>query len=322
MQKINLRMRNDPYNQYGILTVDHRQETNDLTQSFSESEYNKLYNNCVLDILKKVYKANISFDKSSNTIDVDLSTSEIKERTIKDLKIIKSIQPKLYTKATYSDIGRFYKKEMYPLPPGEKQTNPNPIIISAEYPTTHYEFFKYEDFNTFNWNVYYNYLSDKFATNNLNAKLTSFDKINATLSPFNKLVLELKDAFNRLRPFQSSYIEKIPIVHHLTYAGQTAAIPSGHSLQGFVMGALLYLNGIAYFNHLKNTSNEKFLSEMDLLIRVVKDTGHRRIIAGIHYPSDMIASYYVYLNVLKHLNIEKEVSTYTKMLKEHLNVYI
>jgi len=133
---------------------------------------------------------------------------------------------------------------------------------------------------------------------------------------FNKLILELKQLFGRLRPFQSAQIENIQINTFITYAGQTPALPSGHSVQGFLIGALLFYYGKSYFESLSESTYEK---ELNLLIKISKDTGHRRIMAGIHYPSDMIGSYYVYLNIIKFLDIN--VESYNKRLIKELNIF-
>ena len=131
---------------------------------------------------------------------------------------------------------------------------------------------------------------------------------------FNKLILELKMAFNRLRPLQSSFIEDIPIKTYITYSGQTPALPSGHSLQGFLFGALIYYNFKKYFDSL-NTVDELYL-----LVRVCKDAGHRRIMAGLHYPSDMLASWVIFGHILKYLKIDDQVRPYYEILESELEI--
>ena len=192
----------------------------------------------------------------------------------------------------------------------EKQIN------RKSYPTTNYEFFKYEDFDTFNWVVYYKYISDKYKTK-FNTDAPQYSIIEQNLSMFNKLILELKMAFNRLRPLQSSFIEDIPIKTYITYSGQTPALPSGHSLQGFLFGALIYYNLKKYFDSLNVIDYEY---ELYLLVRVCKDTGHRRIIAGLHYPSDVLASWIIFGNILKYLKIDDQVRPYYEMLKCELEI--
>jgi PAP2 superfamily len=321
VKKLKLELLNDPYNTYGILTEDHNEEIVILESSFKEDEFNKLYNDCLIAISKKIYGAKISINDNvlnDNVLKVYLNPDNVIKMTRNDLSIISQTHHKLLANMSYGSISKFYDKEMCPLSPIEKLTNSKLITIGDKsYPKTHYQFFKYEDFDTFNWTVYYKYISNKYK-NKFNKDAPSIDIINFELSRFNKLILELKRAFNRLRPFQSSFIENIPIKTYITYAGQTPAIPSGHSFQGFLFGALVYSNLSEYFLSLDPIELE---SQMKLLIRVVKDTGHRRVMAGIHYPSDMLASWFVFEIVAKFLNIDKNIAQYKNDLYKELSNY-
>jgi hypothetical protein len=314
MSKYNLKLINDPYNNYGILTEDHLEEIALLGKFFNKTEYNNLYNKCLIDISKKIYKGDLTIKK--DMLIVKLDPSYIKKMTQNDLFIIKNVGSKLNEKMSYGDLNKFYNKEMFPLSPIEKLTNEKlKCANNKSYPTTNYEFFKYEDFDTFNWTVYYKYLSEKYMKK-FNTEAPKYSLIEKDLFRFNKLILEIKMAFNRLRPLQTSFIEKIPIKTYITYAGQTPALPSGHSSQGFLFGALIYYNFKNYFESLNKTD---FEYELYLLVRVSKDTGHRRIMAGIHYPSDMLASLLIFKNVLKFLKIDKKVRPYYKKLKLELD---
>jgi len=313
MTKLRLNIKNDPYNNYGIMTEDHLGEIALLGQFFDTKRYNKLYNDCLIDISKKIYKGKISI--KNNTLHVKLDPIYIKNMTRNDLQIIQNVNIRLNTPMSYGDLIKFYDPDMFPLSSIEKLTNDKiKCAITKSYPTTHYEFFKYEDFDTFNWVVYYKYISYKYVKK-FNTKPPSYSLIEKNLSIFNKLILETKMAFNRLRPLQTSFIERIPIQTYITYAGQTPAIPSGHSFQGFLFGALVYYNFKKYFDSLSKTKLEY---ELYLLVRVSKDTGHRRIMAGIHYPSDMLASWIMFDHVLKYLKIDDKVKIYYNKLKSDL----
>jgi hypothetical protein len=319
MSKYKLELINDPYNNYGILTEDHLEETALLAKFFKTNEYIDLYNKCLVDIAKNIYQGKIEI--KNDVLRVKLDPSYIKKMTRSDLKIIQNIGHKLHTKLSYGNLKDFYTIDQYPLSPIEKLTNEKlKCAINKSYPTTHYEFFKYEDFDTFNWIVYYKYISNKYKDTLLN-DAPSFSLIESRLGIFNKLILELKMAFNRLRPLQSSFIEQIPIKTYITYAGQTPAIPSGHSSQGFLFGALVYSQLKTYFDLLNKIDKSLFEKELYLLVRVCKDTGHRRIMAGIHYPSDMLASWIIFKHIIIYLNIEDEVIPYYEKLKSELDMF-
>jgi hypothetical protein len=302
MKKINYIIINNPYPNYGILAKKYQDYILN-TNKIKEDDYNKLYNDCVIDIVNNVFKGKIKKNK------IILNPDIIKTMTCNDLNKIKELENKLYDNISYQNLLKYYNVNDYPLPNIIMKTEDNITFTNKSYPKTNYEFFKYEDFYTFNWYVYYNYLKQKYPT------IIDYYIIEQQMLSFNKLILELKQLFNRLRPYQSSNIENISITHHISYAGQTPAMPSGHSVQGFLMGALLYHYGSLYFKSLDTKTFEK---EINLLIRITKDTGHRRIIAGVHYPSDMIGSYYVYLNIIKYLDIDVKLYN-ERLLKEIFN---
>jgi hypothetical protein len=316
MSKLELKLLNDPYNNYGILTEDHMEEIAFLGQFFKTDEYIDLYNKCLIDVSKKIYRGKIKI--RNGVLKVKLDPDYIRQMTRNDLQIISKIGSKLNANMSYGDLKKFYTTDQFPLSPIEKLTNGKlKCATTKSYPTTHYEFFKYEDFDTFNWTVYYRYIADKYKKK-FNKEAPSYSQIEKNLGIFNKLILEVKMAFNRLRPLQTSFIEQIPIKTYITYAGQTPALPSGHSSQGFLFGALIYYNFKQYFDSLNSTDIEY---ELHLLVRVCKDTGHRRIMAGIHYPSDMLASWVMFDHVLKHLKIDNQVGPYYEKLKLELKKF-
>lgn len=125
--------------------------------------------------------------------------------------------------------------------------------------------------------------------------------------------------FNRLRPFQSAFVEDINIKTYISYAGQTPALPSGHSLQGFLFGAFIYLYFIKYYELLNKI---EFNEEINLLVDVSKETGDRRVMAGVHYPSDVLASWIVFCCIINNLNIKIIIKPYYYLLKTKLDEFI
>lgn len=267
------------YPKYGILNVDYNDD---------------------LDIDIESYKS--LYDKSLSDILQLISTDIITEIIRNQLEIIKSIQHKLYDPIIYENLEDFYDESLCPLPPNDIKK------LSNSYPKTNYEFFKFEDFDTFNWLVYHRYLSSK-----INISI-SYETIINKITKYNKLILELKKNINLLRPFQSAFIEKINIDTYISYAGQTPSIPSGHSVQGFLFGAFIYYYHKEYFDN--------NYDDLDLLVRVSYDTGYRRILAGVHYYIDMLGSYLVFNNIIKHNGIYHQIMRYRKYLKLYIRNFI
>ena len=91
--KLKLKLLNDPYCPYGILTEDHSKEIETLGLFFKTDEYNKLYNDCLIAIIKKIYKGQIY--ESKGVLEVKLNPDYIREMTRNDLQIIARVQHKL-----------------------------------------------------------------------------------------------------------------------------------------------------------------------------------------------------------------------------------
>jgi hypothetical protein len=96
----------------------------------------------------------------------------------------------------------------------------------------------------------------------------------------------LKKGIQRCRPNQAAYIVKEPnFSWEVTLGGHTPSMPSGHCWQGLMM----YLK-IANSDFLERLSEKKEVS-LENLARACVDHGDRRVFAGVHYPSDNVASW-------------------------------
>ena len=93
MYKLELKLINDPYNNYGILAENYMEEIKILGQYFNSSDYNKLYNTCLIDISKLIYNGSIQI--RNNILEVTLNPQYIKKMTRHDLQIIQNIGPKI-----------------------------------------------------------------------------------------------------------------------------------------------------------------------------------------------------------------------------------
>jgi hypothetical protein len=308
INKLKLIFINNPYFSYGILTEDHME---DILQN-PNTEYIKLFNDCLIQILKHIYRAKIK--RNNDTLYVLLDKDYIINMTRNDLYFIQSINDDLLKKKEYEKLKSYFNTSLISL---VKNKNKN-MLFPKLYPTTNYDFYKCEDFEMINWFVYYNYINSKYEEKFLNCPI-SFNLLNNNISKFRSLILELKMAFNRLRPFQSAFVENINIKTYISYAGQTPALPSGHSLQGFLFGGFIYLYFKKYYESLDET---QFNEEINLLVDVSKETGDRRVMAGVHYPTDVLASWIVFCCIINNLKIKSIIRPYYCLLKSKLNKLI
>lgn len=105
--------------------------------------------------------------------------------------------------------------------------------------------------------------------------------------------LPMKDAIQRPRPYQLSSLRGQAFSYLYGPGAVTSALPSGHAIQGVmsVCGALMELW-------------DAFQPTPALLARLSQyavDVGDRRVMAGVHYPSDNLASWCVALSLCDEL---------------------
>ena len=98
------------------------------------------------------------------------------------------------------------------------------------------------------------------------------------------VVLRLKDTFQRARPYQTAKILDQPNNLLIATSATTPSFPSGHAIQSMCMIAqtheILIARNLASYD-----ANAK-----RALLRYGYDIGDRRVIAGVHYPTDNYAS--------------------------------
>ena len=119
------------------------------------------------------------------------------------------------------------------------------------------------------------------------------DSLNA-LGAFGPAPLRFKERMQRPRPYQVAFMfKRSDFSWELAKSSMTPSIPSGHSLQaliGFCSGYMalrLELQDVA--------------GAIDALQQYSVDFGDRRVFAGVHYPSDNIASWLCALKLCDHL---------------------
>lgn len=218
----------------------------------------------------------------------------MEELTINDLKLIQKYNDLIYNEVNYKPLEKYYSTII---------TN-NKGYNLIKKPQTNYDHFYNEDFTFINCECLVAYLNDKY---NLDI---NYNDIMNTVYKYSVLIHDLKLHYNRPRPFQTSAYLKIPIKHFTTWAGQTPSLPHGHSIQSHIFGLTLY-------NQINRLIND---IDLALLINVCFSIGHRRIICGVHYPSDMVASYLIFKVLVVHLNIPNG-NKYVKLIKHKIKHY-
>lgn len=96
------------------------------------------------------------------------------------------------------------------------------------------------------------------------------------------LPLHLKQQLQRPRAHQAAFMLGRPFTYHIAGSAASPAMVSGHSYQG------LY-SGITSFYHAKQRGLGAPV--LKALAQYAVDVGDRRVFAGVHYPSDNVASW-------------------------------
>lgn len=103
-----------------------------------------------------------------------------------------------------------------------------------------------------------------------------------------------KRALQRPRPFQCGLLLDIEIKHEGAKSGLHPATISGHCFQGMAS-----LAGIAERLLLDRTAVSE--EQWSWIRRICADFGDRRVMAGVHFPSDNLASWIVMLDLSQHV---------------------
>jgi PAP2 superfamily len=108
---------------------------------------------------------------------------------------------------------------------------------------------------------------------------------NAIDTKIGSVSLQFKVYFQRIRPYQVAMAWGLKeFEHELALTSMSPALPSGHGLQGLIAAASVYETWIE-----AGLTMDK--SSIASLGQFAVDVGDRRVMAGIHYPSDNIASW-------------------------------
>lgn len=119
------------------------------------------------------------------------------------------------------------------------------------------------------------------------------DSMRRALVAFGPAPLQYKLHFQRARPYQEAWRLGREFPYEWAKSAVTPALISGHAIQGALACVA------AYVEHRR--ALESIAGAVGLLQRLAVDFGDRRVFAGVHYPSDNLASWYALLRVLPQL---------------------
>jgi hypothetical protein len=105
------------------------------------------------------------------------------------------------------------------------------------------------------------------------------------------LHLQLKQVFQRPRPYQVAFIQNRSFEHLRSRLAATPSLVSGHCLQGCMAGVSAFVLFGASID----------FASVEVLGQFTVDIGDRRVFAGVHYPSDNLSSWYTALKLLPHV---------------------
>jgi len=111
-----------------------------------------------------------------------------------------------------------------------------------------------------------------------------------------------KFRFQRPRAYQMSmFLEPRgpQFVHYLAKSANTPSLISGHAIQGLLTGCVVY--------EAISMDEEAEAHNRRLLQRWMTDVGDRRVMAGVHYPTDSLSSWIVAAEIVDYLFADAKV---------------
>jgi hypothetical protein len=184
-----------------------------------------------------------------------------------------------------------------------------PMPISAAFPTTvtHAILFAEEDGAIGLGSHYERYdpqLQAQFTAQMPTLLLTGLRKKVGTLA------LQIKQVIQRPRAYQVAFIEgRSGFSHEPAQSADTPSMVSGHCLQGALGGCSAYAELAQHLNP----------SSVKLLEQLTVDIGDRRVFAGVHYPSDSLASWFVALKLVPHVFPKRRQAAITDFLGDAIS---
>ncbi len=111
--------------------------------------------------------------------------------------------------------------------------------------------------------------------------------------------LQLKRPFQRPRAYQMSRLFEKPLTYYYALWAFTPSLLSAHALHSAILGCCV-------FESLNQTDPALAAAHRPAIQQWSMDIGDRRIMAGVHYPMDSMASMVVALEACEHIFAEAE----------------
>jgi hypothetical protein len=128
------------------------------------------------------------------------------------------------------------------------------------------------------------------------------------------LVIQLKEQFQRPRAFQLGFGNPNDYFRLATRSADHPSFPSGHALQGHALQGLVgTMHACLSLQRLGYGLAE---AQRTALARLATDIGDRRVMAGVHYPSDSLGSWIVALRLVEHVVPAAEAGAARRFLAE------
>lgn len=190
-------------------------------------------------------------------------------------------------------------KEIHSL--GILKNYPRTKVSSNSIPS-HYEYFDDED----NSKLGINY---SFYDTTLPRQLIltfAKDLVESLKSSIGSTSMQFKSLFQRPRAYQISRVFGTDFTFELAKTSMSPSMSSGHSLQGLLMCAGVYDKWL-------NNGYTPTKAQTEALAQFGIDIGDRRVFAGVHYPSDNIASWIIALRLTPHVFSNKETLDFVRL---------
>jgi hypothetical protein len=172
---------------------------------------------------------------------------------------------------------------------------PNPPSAVPDGLKNHGDFYRSEDEKHFLGTIE---VYDKDVNKIIDVNKTIKDELiahydSSSKDTFSNVPQQFKAEFQRPRPWQAAYLMKEKPVNPLrAISAGSPAFPAGHPIQ-----ALLGIGAVLEKVH----ANPPTPKIVEALQQLAVDIGDRRCFAGLHYPSDMIASWIIVMGMAPHL---------------------
>ncbi len=124
------------------------------------------------------------------------------------------------------------------------------------------------------------------------------------------VALQFKHRLQRPRAFQMAFLlegESSKFAYHQANTAHSPAIISGHGLQGL-------MGGVSAVEALLSSNYPNVTDYLPAVWQFAVDMGDRRAMAGIHYPSDNLASWVVALRLTPHVTAKEHADEIQRQL--------